>query len=391
MLEFRQVAVRTFFDGVMVAASLLIVSWPTVLEHIYSDADQGVFARSIALAYPIGDIVVASAAFVLLSQTARHTRGTLALAGTGILAIAVADFGFAYMTAHDEYSSASVIDPGWFVGFLIIALAGLKVYRSPAPSQAPHQTRLLVLLPYVPLGAAIVTATVLQTTKGTMGTVPYVTLVFLVVCVVLRQLVTLRENLTLTRRLNSTVDDLRATEAELRRLAYHDPLTGLANRAMLQECTEQAAQRQRKDQSSLGVLYVDLDNFKPVNDSFGHAAGDALLVMVADRLRACTRPTDVVARLGGDEFVVLLVGLDNERDAEKLGRRIVAELGRPFTVEGHDVSIGASIGVAVQHFGDRDGDLLRDADMAMYTAKLGGKNTLVCFDAVLRDRMVTAA
>jgi hypothetical protein len=129
---------------------------------------------------------VASAAFVLLSQTARQNRGTWVLAGTGMLALAVADSGFAYLTVHEAYSSASVIDPGWFIGFLLIALAGIRVYRAGVPTVPRHDTRLLVLLPYVPLAAAMVTSTVLQVVRGTLGTFLYVLLMFLVVCVVLR-------------------------------------------------------------------------------------------------------------------------------------------------------------------------------------------------------------
>jgi diguanylate cyclase (GGDEF)-like protein len=186
------------------------------------------------------------------------------------------------------------------------------------------------------------------------------------------------------------VDELRETEGKLRHLAYHDPLTGLANRVLLQECTEQAVERQRTEQSSLGVVYIDLDDFKAVNDRLGHAAGDALLVMASERMRACTRPSDTVARLGGDEFIVLLPGLTNESDAETLGRRLVDELSRPFVIGVHVVQIGASVGVAVQPAGVT-GDPLRDADIAMYNAKFSGKNSVVCFDSMLRDRIATAA
>jgi diguanylate cyclase (GGDEF)-like protein len=391
MLNFQRSALRTLLDAFMVAGSLLFVSWPIVLEPTYRAGGQGLFARSIALAYPIGDIIVASMAFVLLSQTARQARGTLALAGAGMLGLAVADSGFAYLTVHEAYSSASIIDPGWFIGFLLIALAGLRTYHTGAASGQRHDAPLLVALPYFPLAAALVTATMVQVTRGTLGTFLYMALMFLVACVVLRQLVTLQENRTLTRRLHSTVNDLRRTEEELRHLAYYDPLTGLANRAMLQERTERAAERQRREATSVGVLYIDLDNFKQVNDRLGHPAGDALLVMAADRLRACTRPHDTIARIGGDEFVMLLDGLASERDAELTAQRVVAELVAPFTIDGRTVNISASVGVAVQRSDSGDaGDLLRDADIAMYNAKFSGKNNLVCFDSVLRDRIITA-
>jgi diguanylate cyclase (GGDEF)-like protein len=389
MLNFKRSALRTLLDAFTVTGSLLFVSWPTVLEPTYRADGQGLLERSIALAYPIGDIIVASMTFVLLSQTARQMRGTLALAGAGMLGLAVADSGFAYLTIHNAYVSASVIDPGWFVGFLLIALAGLRMYHTRAEPQPRPDAPLLVALPYVPLAAALVTATTVQVTRGTLGTFLYVALMFLVGVVVLRQLVTLQENRTLTRQLHATVNDLRSTEEELRHRAYYDPLTGLANRAMLQDRTERAAERQRREATSVGILYIDLDDFKQINDGLGHPAGDALLIMAADRLRECTRPVDTIARIGGDEFVMLLDGLVDERDAEITAERIVAELARPFTIDGRTVGISASVGVAVQHAGGGDaGDLLRDADIAMYNAKFSGKNNLVCFDSVLRDRII---
>jgi diguanylate cyclase (GGDEF)-like protein len=305
-----------------------------------------------------------------------------------MLGLAVADSGFAYLTLHSAYVSASIIDPGWFVGFLLIALAGLRTYHMNAAPEQRRDAPLLVALPYVPLTAALVTATTLQVTRGNLGTFLYVALMCLVATVVLRQLVTLQENRTLTRQLHATVNDLRSTEEELRHLAYYDPLTGLANRAMLQDRTERATERQRREATPVGVLYIDLDNFKQINDGLGHAAGDALLVMAADRLRECTRPTDTIARIGGDEFVMLLDGLADERDAEATAQRVVAELARPFTIDGRTVGISASVGVAVQRAGGGDaGDLLRDADIAMYNAKFSGKNNLVCFDSVLRERI----
>jgi diguanylate cyclase (GGDEF)-like protein len=369
MLDFHRRALRTLFDSFMVAGSLLYVSWPLVLEPTYQAGGQGLFARSIALAYPIGDIILATMAFVLLSQLARQTRGTLALTGAGMLGLAVADSGFAYLTTHGAYASASVIDPGWFVGFLVIALAAWRLRGAAAAPRRREAAPLLVALPYVPLAAAMVTSIVVEFTRGSMGVFLYVTLMILVVLVVLRQLLTLRENLALTRA--------------LRNLAFHDPLTGLANRSLLHQRTELAVERQRREQDWVGVLYVDLDDFKQVNDQLGHLVGDALLVEVAGRLRRCVRPPDTVARLGGDEFAVLLDGLAAERDAMVVGQRIVAALAEPCTLDNHTVRISASVGVAIQRQGAGP-DLLRQADAAMYDAKLGGKNGLVCFDPGLR-------
>ncbi|BCJ42776.1 hypothetical protein GCM10010168_04830 [Actinoplanes ianthinogenes] len=156
-------------------------------------------------------------------------------------------------------------------------------------------------------------------------------------------------------------------EALVRHQALHDPLTGLPNRRALSELLATEGRR--------ALLLVDLDNFKPVNDTLGHAAGDELLVGVADRLRAAVRADDTVARLGGDEFAIFLPDGD-EQTAGQIAARIVAECGRTFDLAAGPVTIGASVGVAVAD--DADGDrLLREADEAMYRIKQGGKGDYV--------------
>jgi diguanylate cyclase (GGDEF)-like protein len=388
MLDFRSGALRTLLDGLVVACSLLFVLWPTVLQPTYQAGGQGLLTRSIALAYPIGDLAVASMVVILLSQTGRQARAPLALAAGGMLSIAGADIGFALLTLHGSYVSGSVADPGWVVGFLLVALAGL---RAPAAAAAPdngHTPPLLVALPYVPLTAALVTSVSVQLVRGSVGSFLYVTFTVLVIVVVLRQLVTLRENLRLTGQLARTVEDLRRQEEQLRYLAFHDPLTGLANRALFGHETDRAADRRHRDPASLGIIYIDLDGFKQVNDTHGHPIGDALLVAVGRRLLGCTRPGDTIARLGGDEFAMLLDGV-TEPDANSLAERIVTVLSGPFDLDGHRVRISASVGVAVQRSGSgQASELLRHADIAMYAAKLAGKARCVPFAPQLRDRIV---
>jgi diguanylate cyclase (GGDEF)-like protein len=388
IVDSQQRALRTVLDALMIAASLLFITWPIVLEPIYesSGQDQTLLVRSFALAYPIGDIVLATMAFGLLSQTARPIRGALALAGAGMLVLAVADSFFAYLTTN-SYNEINLLDGCWFIAFELIVLAALRMSRT-APSPRRHAAPLLVTLPYIPLGVAIVTSFVVQLTRGTLGTFMFVTLMLLVALVIIRQLVTVRENLTLTRVLHNAVRELRKREAEMRNLAHSDPLTGLANRTLFQHRAEIAIERCARDHVGLAVLYIDLDDFKQVNDRFGHPAGDALLILAAERLRTCVRPCDTVARIGGDEFAMLLDGLNGVRDADAIARRVVMELAIPFQLDGHTVRIGASVGVALQAPGPvRPGDLLRDADMAMYNAKFSGKNNVVWFDAMLRDRI----
>jgi diguanylate cyclase (GGDEF)-like protein len=135
----------------------------------------------------------------------------------------------------------------------------------------------------------------------------------------------------------------------------------------------------------VAVLFLDLDNFKVVNDSLGHQMGDALLITLAERLRACVRPTDVIARLGGDEFTILLPDVTGDETAVCVAERIADELRVPFVLKGQEVWVTASIGVLRDAQGySRPDDLLRDADVAMYRAKTGGKARYVVFDRAWR-------
>jgi diguanylate cyclase len=192
----------------------------------------------------------------------------------------------------------------------------------------------------------------------------------------------------LTRRLEQTVEELRGREEQLRHLAFHDPLTGLANRALFQDRVEHALAKQPRNTQLIGILFIDLDGFKSVNDRLGHSAGDSLLIAVARRLLGCARRGDTIARLGGDEFAILLDQLQEEVDAAILASRVVDVLSTPVLIDGKRLEISASVGLAVHEAGSgRCGELLRDADIAMYAAKVQGKGGYVAFEPQLRSRI----
>jgi diguanylate cyclase (GGDEF)-like protein/PAS domain S-box-containing protein len=176
------------------------------------------------------------------------------------------------------------------------------------------------------------------------------------------------------------------------RRAY-DSLTGLPNRALFVERVGYAASRaRRRSEHRFALLFIDLDGFKEVNDSLGHPAGDQVLAAVARRLEACLRPGDLVARLGGDEYAVLLERIDQAAGATEVAARILEELRPAFSVSGRDVSVSASIGIAVSLTGREPvADLLRDADAAMYRAKAAGKGRYEVFDEELRLRLAARA
>src|SRR4051794_36134459 len=161
--------------------------------------------------------------------------------------------------------------------------------------------------------------------------------------------------------------------------AFHDSLTGLPNRALFLDRLELAHARARRSGSPIAVLFMDLDAFKNVNDSLGHAAGDELLVLVAGRVRRWVRPSDTAARFGGDEFAVLLEDLDVPNAAQIVAQRILDSLREPFEIQGQQISVGASIGIASSAHPGSD-DLLRNADLAMYRAKGMGKGRHQMFE-----------
>lgn len=180
----------------------------------------------------------------------------------------------------------------------------------------------------------------------------------------------------------------RALERELNRQAFHDVLTGLANRALFVDRVDHALDLGNRDGADVAIVFLDLDDFKLVNDTLGHPAGDKLLVAVADRLRTATRPGDTVARFGGDEFAVLLETRDMSA-AEALADRLANALDAPFDIAGQHVSVSASLGIALGRPGQHQADdLLRDADLAMYMAKRNGKRRFELFEPGMYERAV---
>lgn len=172
------------------------------------------------------------------------------------------------------------------------------------------------------------------------------------------------------------VSDRLLATARFEYLANHDVLTGLPNRALFMDRLAQAVLRSQREQTSLALLFVDVDHFKAINDGFGHSAGDEVLIEVGSRLRSAVRDEDSVARLGGDEFTVIVEGLKHPADSSRVGQAIIAAFKSPFLLNGQSLQVGVSIGIA--SFPDDSDDvdtLLKHADMAMFCAKASGRNT----------------
>ena len=510
---------RTILDGVVVAASLFCVSWILVLRPLFETGEDGLLRTAIGLAYPIGDVVTITILLFAMMRArlgGEASRHPLPLIGLGLAGIAVADSGFVYLTSQASYASGSIIDIGWFVGFAVIFAAARRPAR-PARSAPGREvpTFSSVGLPYVPVVLAAGTVLFEHLRGRPLGAVPIWTSMAVLLLIVVRQVLTLQENLTLLRTLEERVEtrtaelrqgeerfrslvqnssdvvtiaevdstiryqspsagrvfghdhealvgtrladlvapleqvrfletlreaaaqplstvtgefrmrdsqgelrpaevtvtnllddpnvsglvlntrdlgDQKRLEEELTHQAFHDSLTGLANRALFKDRIGHALVRQRRGHRPLAVLFLDLDRFKAINDSFGHASGDALLVAVGDRLRACVRGDDTVARMGGDEFAVLVENMAGEAEVNFVADRILEAFRAPILVEGREVVVAASVGIAIsQTAEDTADDLLRNADLAMYRAKAAGGGAARRFapemHAGLRERL----
>ena len=186
------------------------------------------------------------------------------------------------------------------------------------------------------------------------------------------------------------ITEQRRSEVKIEYMAHHDSLTDLANRVLLNERLERALGSRIHREQMVAVHHLDLDQFKAVNDTFGHPAGDKLLKIVADRLRGIVRETDTIARMGGDEFVIVQAPIADPADATALAQRIIGLISEPFDIDGHQAVIGASIGIAVgPGDGLRPDKLLRNADLALYRAKGDGRGTFRFFEPAMDLQMQT--
>lgn len=190
-----------------------------------------------------------------------------------------------------------------------------------------------------------------------------------------------REHIIQYIGLFSDISQRKAGELRLEHQAYYDPLTNLPNRILFMERLGQAIRQARRNRSKAACLFVDLDRFKPVNDVFGHHAGDQVLKMTSERLLSCVRETDTVARSGGDEFLVVLTNIKEREEASIVAREILAKLSDPFQLKGDKTSIGASIGITiVPDDSEKESVLINNADKAMYRSKDSGRNTYYFFN-----------
>ena len=362
---------RLLLDGLMVAVSLFSISWVTVLGQVFHSPSQSGLGLVVGLAYPIGDLVMITVGTLVVVQARK--RAGLMLLICGLVGMALADSGFSYLTATGTYQTGSIVDFCWAGAFVLLGLAALTDDGSDSKPISRTVSAGYLALPYfLVLGG--IAAAVHRIVKGDPLTLAVATIAILALLV--RQLLTVVEN----RRLAMNNAEQRE---ELRYLAFHDGLTGLANRALFADRINHALQLHQRDLRPVSLLFCDLDDFKTINDTLGHEAGDKVLTAVAERLLATTRTGDTVARLGGDEFGILL---EDGGDPTDLSSRILASLTVPVSVGTRQVPVRASIGIATvspDQAPAETNEVLKQADTAMYAAKRSGKSTCVVWSPAL--------
>ncbi|WP_250004756.1 GGDEF domain-containing protein [Actinoplanes sp. M2I2] len=351
-------------DVVTVAGAIFATAWqfvlaPTLVRLAPDD-------RVVFLVTMLPEIVAAALALMLMSRPGAEQYRSMRVMAAGMGTFALA--ALISVRNHTE-------DVPWYTGGLgaVYLIAGLTIALGSWTAVLPGDTATAELpagswstLPYLPVAVALASVGVAYGRSGTLSPVLVWSLLATVGLAMFRQFL----NLLVVR---SLLADLNEQRRRLDRLAHHDTLTGLPNRGAFYDRAREALDRAQPS-SSTAVLLLDLDGFKQVNDTLGHAAGDALLVGVAERLTAALREGDTVARLGGDEFAAVVPGIAGPDDAVAVGNRILEQLAEPISIAGRHIRACASVGVTAAAGPGHDLDcLLHEADLALYAAKAAGK------------------
>ena len=364
-------------DGLVVVGSLFVLTWATSLGTVVRSETPTGSAFAVAVAYPLTDlcVVVVVVLLAVMHRVPRPLRAQMWLLASGLVAIAVSDSILAHIVAKGLDEMPPVTDLGFVLGPILVAIAALAAPEAPAHAAPPATRRSIerahLLLPYV----LVVLTGAVMLAQGVLGAdidpveagVAWVVLGV----VLMRQMITLLQNTALLERVSTA-------QEELSYRAHHDPLTGLANRALFNDQLAGAVARHEGPGLPFALLLIDLDDFKTVNDTLGHAAGDQLLMAIGDRLRGCVRQGDMVARLGGDEFAIVL-----EAGAETpslVAERVLAALSQPFHIHRRILTLGGSVGIVEPVAGETGltpDELLHRADGAMYAGKRRGKGQAV--------------
>lgn len=376
--------VRRVVEAHIMALSLLFLSWALMLGPVFQRVSGDGLQLLFAAAYLSGGVLALSLAASFLARLSSGRR-TMTWLTAGLVTLCVTDAVYVYRATAGTFEPGGGLDVAWTGAFLLLFLGTLAPRSAQRVERPVAPGGVMLALPLVPVLAVVVVAATMAARGEPFDVLLGVAAVGIAVLVLVRQFLTAFENRMLTRRLAERIEQLSEREHELRHQAFHDSLTGLANRALFLDRVEHALTL-RSDRH-LALLFIDIDDFKLVNDSLGHGAGDELIAAVAQRLHGTSRHGDTVARLGGDEFGILLEGLGSRHDAEVVAERILEAVRAPLTLGGVSINTRASIGVAYTQDAGSAGELLRNADVALYAAKGDGKGSWKVFASEMQEEV----
>jgi diguanylate cyclase len=383
-------------DALIVTVALATLLWVYLIAP-YADSQSESLLRSLtSIAYPAMDILVLGVvARVAAGSHRREPAFVLLLAGTVVLLLADAFHGLRLLDGG--YDTGGILDTGWAIYYTLLGTSALhpsmRLLSEPGPEPDGRLTRARLAL----LTCASFTAPLLIFVRVAVS--DHVDIYVLVgasavmfALVLLRMAGIVRRNEELAVQMVALTEETvsKAFLAELEHQAFHDTLTGLPNRALFRNRVEHALVSQRRDHLPVAVLFLDVDDFKNVNDSLGHAAGDEVLQELGRRLEDCMRPVDTAARLGGDEFAILIHDAESELQSVEIAHRVMDRLEGPIALPSRDVTLATSIGIAFSDqnmISSRDAEeLLRNADAAMYMAKENGKGHYQIFQPEMHTK-----
>ncbi len=363
----------------IVGAALALLLWALAVEPRFDAGSMALPQVATLLAYPALDVVMLGIVIVAV-MVGRPLDRPAWLFGLAVMAFLMSDMAYATAATHDAYAPG-LIDAGWLLGYVLWGAAALAL-SSPgtAVSVGPDGTRAWKMLrPLIRIAAIVMplVAAVHNTVQGREGSA----LLGMIVTVVVAIVAILRLELSI-REQGRILVERELLEGTLLQQASEDRLTQLPNRRGLATNLVSAL----GDDEDIGLLVLDLDDFKAVNDTHGHQVGDQLLRAVADHLRSSVRASDSIARYGGDEFAVVVSPCPTSTTAISICERILAGLEGPIESGGRQFAVSASIGIALSGLsGPSVEHLLRDADLALYEAKAAGKHRWALLDAEARQ------
>jgi diguanylate cyclase len=373
---------ENYADAAILSIGALALSWHFLMGSYFHDDSMSAFGKLVIMAYPVMDlgilfIVIRS---IVFGGARLPFQKILALSMASML---VADFTYDVLVLHGGYAIGDAVDAGWLLNYVLVGVAALHPSMAGARAESANQLEARRRIPLLALAGFIAPGILLV---GSLTDASVDVPVMAGTSIVLFLLISVRMSWLFDRVRAQTIqahadaaalaEALRVRESlefDLRHQAFHDSLTGLANRSLLHDRIQHALAATDRSEGLVAICLCDLDGFKMVNDSLGHQYGDHLLTVASKRLKSIVRRADTVARLGGDEFAVLMDTAESQEAATEVAERIVDVLREPVEIDGHQLGMSASVGLAFGQRGKTPEQLLSEADTAMYEAKAKGK------------------